>query len=183
MIKTIVVLILLGALGYWMYRHHFGVHHVTRALDDGAISAEVLAGIGKESPMSLFSVKVVTKNGVVTLTGTVPAAQERREIVKIAKKADGVNSVVDDLTVNPKARTGAEFKEDLETTALIKKSLFQEEGLRGLGIHVNVTKGTATLSGEVVSKEQAILAGELAKRVKGVDRVENEIKVKEGALK
>lgn len=163
-----------------MWKNHFGVHHVTRALDDGAITAEVLADIGKESPTSLFSVKVVTKNGLVILSGNVPSEEERQNFEMIARKADGVKGVMNDLVVNSKARTGSEFKDDFKTMALIKKNLFAEEGLRGLKIHVSVTKKTATLTGEALSKEQAELAVELAKKVKGVTKVENQIKVSGG---
>ena len=49
--------------------------------------------------ISGLKIDVDTKNDVVTLSGTVPTAAEKRRAVDVAKATEGVKSVVDNLKV------------------------------------------------------------------------------------
>jgi hyperosmotically inducible protein len=46
-----------------------------------------------------LKIDVDTTNDVVTLSGTVPTAAEKRHAVEVARATDGVKSVVDNLKV------------------------------------------------------------------------------------
>ncbi len=68
-------------------------------MDDAGITAKVSAGIAKDSELSAVKIDVDTRNGVVTLTGPVKSAAARERAETIARGVQGVNSVVNQLTV------------------------------------------------------------------------------------
>ena len=57
---------------------------------------------GRVSLLKESDINVDVENHVVTLHGTVLSAAGRARAVDIAKKTDGVNRVVDMLTIGPK---------------------------------------------------------------------------------
>ena len=69
---------------------------VGQALDDTAITTKVKTELLAEKDVNGTSISVDTKNGQVTLTGTVPPAQIARAEA-IARKVDGVREVVNQL--------------------------------------------------------------------------------------
>src|SRR5438309_296210 len=73
----------------------------SRAVDDSAITAKVKAKLAADSQTSAIKIGVETKNGTVTLSGTVPTTTEKDEADKVAKNTEGVKRVVNDITVNP----------------------------------------------------------------------------------
>lgn len=68
-------------------------------LDDATVTAKVKTKFLADTGVSGLRIDVDTKAGVVTLTGTVPTAAEKRRAMEIAKATDGVKSVVDRLKV------------------------------------------------------------------------------------
>jgi len=79
-----------------------GVSKTGEAITDEWITTRVKADFAKEDALKGSDVHVETNNHVVTLTGTVPAAAGRARAVAIAKGIEGVNNVIDKLTIGPK---------------------------------------------------------------------------------
>ena len=69
------------------------------ATSDAALTATVKTKLLADSRTSGLRIDVDTKDKVVTLTGRVASAAERRTAVQIAKDTDGVRNVRDNLTV------------------------------------------------------------------------------------
>lgn len=69
-------------------------------MDDAGITAKVSAGLAKEPDLSAVKIDVDTRNGIVTLNGPVKTPEARSRAAQIAQSVDGVNSVVNHLTVN-----------------------------------------------------------------------------------
>ena len=69
------------------------------AFADLAITTSVSSAIGKESDLSILSINVDTKNGVVTLNGSAPTPAGRDKAGTIAKAVSGVYVVENKLTV------------------------------------------------------------------------------------
>jgi hyperosmotically inducible protein len=69
---------------------------VGQALDDTAITTKVKTDLLAEKDVNGTAISVDTKNGQVTLTGTVPPAQIARAEA-IARRVDGVREVVNQL--------------------------------------------------------------------------------------
>lgn len=68
-------------------------------MDDFAITTAVSAGIAKDSELSVLMIKVDTRDGIVTLTGTAPAEVVREKAGALAKAVQGVRSVDNKLVV------------------------------------------------------------------------------------
>jgi hyperosmotically inducible periplasmic protein len=72
---------------------------VTEAVDDAAITTAIKAKLIGDSSVSGTKIHVDTKDGVVTLQGTVKSEDEKSKAVQIARDTKGVQRVEDQLTV------------------------------------------------------------------------------------
>lgn len=69
-------------------------------MDDAGITAKVSAGLAKEPDLAAVKIDVDTRNGIVTLNGPVKTAEAKSRAAQITQSVDGVNSVVNQLTVS-----------------------------------------------------------------------------------
>lgn len=74
--------------------------------------------------------------------------------------------------------TTTEYADDVSLTADVKTEIYKEPSLKMFQISVETFKGTVQLSGFVDSIQQRQKAGEVARRVKGVKSVRNNLVVK-----
>jgi hyperosmotically inducible protein len=77
------------------------VDRIGKEISDTWITTKVQAIFFLDRDVKGTQIDVATKNGVVTLTGTVPSEAARQKAVGDAKSVDGVKQVVDKLTVRP----------------------------------------------------------------------------------
>jgi osmotically-inducible protein OsmY len=80
-------------------------------------------------------------------------------------------------STSTKEGTG-EFVDDSVITTKVKASIFNEPTLKSTEINVETIKGTVQLSGFVAQPADIAKAGEVARGVKGVTSVKNDIRVK-----
>jgi osmotically-inducible protein OsmY len=76
-----------------------------------------------------------------------------------------------------KERTG-EYVDDSVITTKVKAAIFEEPSLKSAEINVETFKGTVQLSGFVSSRANIDRAVEVARGVKGVTSVKNDMRVK-----
>jgi hyperosmotically inducible protein len=69
------------------------------AIDDAVISTSVKTAVLAEPGLSALKIDVDTKNGVVTLSGTVDSPELKSRATQIAQRTSGVRSVIDNLEV------------------------------------------------------------------------------------
>ena len=74
----------------------------TESAADRAISQDIRQRLMNDTSLSTpaRNVKVITSYGVVTLRGAVTSAHEKNQIFNIAKQADGVKRVDNQLEIN-----------------------------------------------------------------------------------
>jgi len=70
----------------------------SRARQDESITTDIKAQLFSDSLVKSARLDVTTKNGIVTLSGTVPDDTARYEAIKIAKETTGVKDVTDQTT-------------------------------------------------------------------------------------
>jgi hyperosmotically inducible periplasmic protein len=75
-------------------------------------------------------------------------------------------------------RSADRIAADAAITADVKARLIAEPGIRSLSINVDTHDGNVTLKGEVKSAAQRSTAASLARKVKGVKSVRNDLTVK-----
>ena len=170
------------------------------AITDSWITMKVHSQFVPDDALEGSDIDVDTKNGVVTLNGTVASAAGRTRAVAIAKATDGVSNVVDRLRVGAAvadasaaakrtraARPDEEAKEVAGTTGRavtdgwIKSKIYSqyitEDALDDSDIDIDITKGAVTLNGAVRTEAGRTRAQAIAKATDGVKSVSNNLKV------
>ena len=120
------------------------------------------------------SIKTESKNGDVTLTGTVATSSHRSLAQDTVESLPGVKSVDNQLKIEGESH--AEHS-DGWIGLKVKTVLLFHRNVRATKTDVNVKDGLVTLSGEASSLAQKELTGEYAKDVEGVKEVKNEMTV------
>jgi hyperosmotically inducible protein len=120
------------------------------------------------------SIKTESKNGVVTLTGTVTEASHKSLAQDTVESLPGVKSVDNQLTV--KGEAPAEHS-DKWIGWKVKSALLFHRNVSASGTTVYVKEGIVTLQGEANSEAQRELTAEYAKDVDNVKEVKNEMTI------
>ncbi|HEY5616847.1 MAG TPA: BON domain-containing protein [Vicinamibacterales bacterium] len=76
-----------------------GANEVQRAASDAGLTAKIKSKMTLDDRIDAAAIDVDTSNGVVTLSGSVDAPQQRERAVQLARETDGVTSVIDQLTI------------------------------------------------------------------------------------
>lgn len=120
------------------------------------------------------SIKTSSKDGVVTLTGTVSEESHRTLAENTVDSLPGVKSVDNQLTI-----TGAQPAEHSDTwiSMKVKSALLFHRNVSGTGTSVYVKDGIVTLQGVASSMAQKELTTEYAKDVDNVKEVDNNMTI------
>jgi len=133
-----------------------------------AIETELL--INDRTPAHLVDVRA--QNGVVTLTGSVNTMLAKEQAAKVARATRGVESVVNRIDVPPSGRSDRAIRENVQA------ALLNDAATESFEIDdVDVNDGFVTLTGTVDSWRERTLAEDVAKGVRGVRGVTNDIAV------
>ncbi len=120
------------------------------------------------------SIKTVSKDGVVTLTGTVADSSHKSLAQDTVESLPGVKSVDNQLTV--KGESHAEHSDGWLSTK-VKTTLLFHRNVSASKTDVFVKDGVVSLRGEASSQAQKELTTEYAKDVEGVKDVKNEMTI------
>jgi hyperosmotically inducible periplasmic protein len=139
-----------------------------QTVDDATVTATVKTKLAADDRTPATTINVDTKDGVVTLKGTVESQEAKSRAETIAKGVEGVKSVRNELAVETAA--------DVAKDKAIKDSVTANLGKAGVrGVDVEVSRGVVTLKGRVpkASIQPAVRAANDA--VPKPIRVENEL--------
>ena len=124
------------------------------------------------------SVKIASKDGVVTLTGTVSEDSRKGLAKETAASLPGVVRVDNQLAT--KAEVATE-NADIWIARKVKLNLFFHRNVSYSDTTVEVKEGVVTLTGKTGSQAQKDLTTEYTKDIDGVKEVKNEMTVTEAA--
>lgn len=113
------------------------------AKSDEQIKDDVINELTWDQRLDSTNVKVQAKDGIVTLTGTVPHYMEKRSAEQAAQRVGGVKAVADDLEVK-----GVFDKSDEEIAQAAVSAFEWNYSVLG-DLKISVDKGWVNLSGEV----------------------------------
>lgn len=116
-------------------------------------------------------IDVETENGIVVLSGMVGSLLARERAQKRAELVKGVRSVVNNLVVQPVERR------DAAILAEVKQALLTDPVTDSYEVQLRVADGVVTLTGMVDSWQEKQLSAQVAKGVKGVKGIRNQIKL------
>jgi osmotically-inducible protein OsmY len=125
------------------------------------------------------NIKMKSKDGFVTLTGTVQDASHKSLAGETVAGLPGVKGV--DNKLEEKGENRPAEKSDAWLITKVKTTLLFHRNVSGLGTEVLADKGTVTLRGEASSLAQKDLTTEYVMDVEGVETVKNEMTVSDAA--
>jgi hyperosmotically inducible protein len=120
-------------------------------------------------------VTVEAKNGVVTLTGTVPDSDQKRLAEDTAREIPGVSGVDNDIAVSSDqpAQSDGWIAFKIHTALLVRANVSMKD------TGVDVKDGVVTLTGTADSLAQKELTEAYVREIEGVKSVKNNLAVKD----
>jgi osmotically-inducible protein OsmY len=139
-------------------------------IEDEGIELRTAQGL-RQNLSAGAHVNVTSYNRMVLLTGEVGSAAERERAERLAKSQENVNSVVNDLAIEP-ASSLTQRSKDIIITGQIKALLLDAKDLQSNAFKVVTERGVVYLMGRVTPRE-AQRATEIARNgsVSGVNKV------------
>ena len=146
----------------------------TRHADSG-ITSVIQASLQANDKVKAREVEVQTREGTVYLTGVVDTEEARHEAARVAWRTEGVEGVVNDLTVGE--RTVGSWVDDVMISSKVKTKLIANTDIKAGDIDVGSSQGVVTLIGRVSSEKIKSEAESIARGTRGVKDVHNELLV------
>jgi osmotically-inducible protein OsmY len=148
---------------------------MTTKIDDSELRRRVLAELDFEPTVDASTIGVAAKDGVVTLSGTVPSYVQKKNAEQAAKRVAGVKGVAEDLVI----RLPGEFqRSDTEIAQSLLQALRFNLGVPRDKVQVTVEDGWVTLDGMVEWQVQKNAAENIVRYMMGVKGVTNRISLR-----
>ncbi|MBN2366636.1 MAG: BON domain-containing protein [Calditrichaeota bacterium] len=141
-------------------------------IDDQKIIWAIQDALAREDAVSAFLIDVSCTDGIVTLSGTTDNMLSRDKATEVAASIKGVKSVINNITITPLVRSDQEIKYDVE------QALLQDAATELYEVDVSVDNKIVRLKGTVQSWQEKQLVGQVAKSVRGVKGIVNEIDIR-----
>jgi hyperosmotically inducible protein len=165
--------------------------NLATTLDDASITAAVKSMLLADERTKGFDINVNTSKGVVTLRGGADSQAAKQAAGEIARKADGVRSVSNQLIVAAddsearqeadKATASGDVREAMDEsgdsvddawiTSKVKTQLLADTEVKGTQIDVDTEANVVTLTGTAENEAAKDAAIRIAAATKGVKRV------------
>jgi hyperosmotically inducible periplasmic protein len=141
---------------------------------DGRIESSARASYIFQTYLQGDDIKVESKDGIVTLTGTVASDSHRSMAQETVTDLPGVKAVDNKLELKGEPPTP---NSDLWIGDKVKTTLLFHRSVSALNTEVDVKEGVVTLRGVASSNAEKELATEYVKDVDGVKGVENHMTI------
>ena len=148
-------------------------------IDDGSIEIKVRnILVSSREIRSAAHVKPDSWNGILLVTGEIDQETVKRDIIERFRAIQGVRQVVDETTITGKTTLGTRAN-DAWISNKVKGRLVLKTGLDANRVKVITTRGSVYLMG-IVTRDEGEKATELARTVRGVERVVKVFEYQEG---
>jgi hyperosmotically inducible protein len=153
------------------------------------LKSQMLQAISRSPDLGTKKIEVNVVNQVISLTGAVDTTAQRSEVEQIAHGLQGVVALNDNLSVtNPgtasspssspsssPVSTSGDPNADLAKR--VEFELFKTEAFDLKTVKIAAENGVVTLSGDVRSRAEQLLADRIAGSVDGVKKVDDRLKI------
>ena len=138
-------------------------------IPDADIARAIHRHLQEDTALRSEHVQVSVAQGICTLSGSVGNLLAKERALRVAETLKGVRSVIDQIGVTPIARTDEQLRAD------VTHELQQDVATREHVIGVVAKDGTVTLTGAAGSWPEKTLFAQVAKTVKGVKGIDNQV--------
>ena len=143
---------------------------------DAQIQHEVYEHLKWDPRVTETDIGVAVKEGVVTLSGSVPMYAEKIAAEEAAKRTPGVKAVAEEIEIKP---IGVHKRDDTEIAAAVAHALASHVWVPD-DVKATVANGWVTLTGQVMWNFQRTSAFDAVRYLTGVKGVINDITLKPG---
>ncbi|NQT20790.1 MAG: BON domain-containing protein [Planctomycetes bacterium] len=138
---------------------------------------EFTAKIRADNQLQDYKIEAwMEKGNILNISGRVPNKEYRRKVESLARTVAGVTKIRNQVKVSAIEFPPEKVLTDKQLKSEIERKIAADSELKKYDISVAVDKGEATLKGSVESRSDRRKAAKLAETVKGVSRIENEIR-------
>jgi hyperosmotically inducible protein len=136
---------------------------------DLEIKTLVSEDLSKNADLAGKHIATDVKSRTVTLSGTVETSAQKNQAEQIAWQVTGVQGVTDNLSA-ANAQTNPESVDD-KLAHRVEFELYSTKAISLKTVQIHADNGTVTLSGNVTSRAEKLLAEKTAQSVEGVRKV------------
>ncbi|SEO39930.1 BON domain-containing protein [Nitrosovibrio sp. Nv6] len=147
-------------------------------IDDNVITTKVKSALLADEEVKGLDIQVETHKGEVQLSGYADNQAQIDRAVTVTRGVEGVKNVENKIGLKTTDTTVGEKIDDGIITTKVKAALLGDSGVDGTDVTVVTRDGEVQLSGYVTDAAQIDRAAEVARGVKGVKNVVNELSVK-----
>ncbi|MDR0632956.1 MAG: BON domain-containing protein [Holosporales bacterium] len=148
-------------------------------VSDTVLSAKVSQAIYKISPDVHATVGVNVQEGEVLLTGVTPTDDLKIRVEQAVWRVRGVKQVYNDVAISDSPPI-KNYPKDAWITSQIKTKLLANSKIRSLNYSIKTVNNVVYIFGIARSSEELDTACNIARKVKGVERVMSYVRLKDG---
>jgi osmotically-inducible protein OsmY len=176
MVLTMVSVLVLGTSGAYAAAAPGGAadpgpYPPGKIQSDSAITIAVENALLHDDGVFPNEVDVTTKQGTVTLTGSVDNLLAKDQVVAIAESLRGVRGVINLVTVTPVSRPDGDIRKDLLS------ALLQDPATDSYQVQAAISRGVVIVTGMVTAFEEKQLVERIIKGVRGVVEIHNNVTI------
>jgi hyperosmotically inducible periplasmic protein len=182
-VKTVAGAIVQDTSGVQQVHNNLGINplaernpeteHLGERVADLEIKADIDDALSKSPDLKDKHIDVQVKNRIVTLGGTLETAALKYNPEQISWQTSGVKGVMNNIMVTNTA--AAPETADEKLARRIEFELYSTKAVSLKLVQIHVDNGTATLSGNVGSLAERMLAEKVAQSVEGIRKVINNL--------
>ena len=147
------------------------------AKDDIGIKASILTAFAEEAKGLLVDINTDVYGGEVMLTGSVKKSEDRRKAVELARRADGVKNLYNEIQVTEEGGFSASAK-DIGIELKLKANLLGASGVGSINLRWRSVNGIVYYIGQVYSREELDKVMHVTRAVDGVKHIVSHIRIK-----
>lgn len=151
--------------------------NLDESFTDLGANAELKAVLFADRSHDYGDIDTTIFEGRLMLTGTMKSEEGRRKLVENAWKADGVDQVIDEILVGGGTSLGQGF-EDSRIDATLRTRLLADSDVKSGNFKASVSNGVVYLIGVTRNQGQLDAALDIARSIRGVDRVVSHVLVR-----
>lgn len=153
---------------------------IGETIDDIKIAAAIRTVLAKKKFKELYTkIHVEVSQGRVLYTGRVEKDEDIQVAIQTAWDQKGVNEVINEISVDQQSNHFdlVQYTKDTMITSQIKSKMFAERAIKAVNYTILTLNNVVYIFGQARSEDELEKVGEIASKIRGVEKVVSHAKV------